>query len=151
MPPINNSVNPFLNLVPQQPKRYDLFISHSWDYGDHRTNLGQLIANSLAPNQAFDHSAPQDDPIHAANDQDLVLALFDRIGKANVLIFPAGVYATHSKWIPVEIGIAGQLGKPIIAVEIWGSERSTNWAKQAHEIVGWNGNSVARAIRRWHP
>lgn len=133
-----------------QPRVYQLFISHSWDYGDDRVNLGSLIVKGLGSNQVFDHSAPENDPIHAANDEELIRALYDRIGRANVLIFPAGVYASFSRWIPIELAIAQQLSKPIIAVETWGSERSTSMTQYANEIVGWNSATVARAINNWH-
>jgi hypothetical protein len=138
------------SLFPQSPRTFHLFISHSWDYGDDRTNLGSLIVNGLSPDNALDYSAPSDDPIHTSNSQQLLLALNQRISQAGLLIFPAGVYASYSAWIPVEISIAQQLQKPIIAVEKWGSQRSSSMAEQAHEVVGWNSNSVASAIRRWH-
>lgn len=136
---------------PRQPKRYDLFISHSWDYGDDRTNLGGLIYKALIPDQAFDSSAPKDHPIHAQSDDALIDALVQRIKGSNVLIFPAGVYASYSKWIPIEIAIAQSLGKPIIAVEKWGAQRSSTVVQAANEIVKWNGKSVADAIKKWHP
>jgi hypothetical protein len=142
--------NYFQQFSPQPPRTFHLFISHSWDYGDDRTNLGSLIVNGLSPDQALDYSAPRDDPIHAATTEQLVQALYQRIGQAKVLIFPAGVYASHSTWIPVELEIARQLQKPILAVEKWGAQRSSSMAQQAHQILGWNSNSIATAIRNWH-
>lgn len=132
------------------PKTYHLFVSHSWDYGNDRLNLGTLIVKGLGTNNVYDYSAPKDHPIHIANDRELVAALFERIGKAEVLIFPAGVYASHSKWIPIEIAIAKQINRPIIAVQTWGAQRSTTIAQSANEIVRWNSSSVASAIKRWH-
>jgi hypothetical protein len=128
-----------------------LFVSHSWDYGDDREDLGKLIVKGLGTQNVYDYSAPKDDPIHVANDEALVRTLYDRINKAHVLVFPAGVYASYSKWIPVEVAIAQHLRKPIIAVETWGAKRSASIAQSAHEIVGWNSNSIADAIRKWHP
>lgn len=134
-----------------RPRLYNLFVSHSWDYGDDRTNLGDLIIKGLGSQYVYDSSAPEDDPIHAANDDELVRALVNRIAQAKVLVFPAGVYASYSKWIPIEIAIANLQQKPIIAVEKWGSKRSSSMIASATEIVGWNSNSVAAAINRWHP
>lgn len=137
--------NPFLS------KEYHLFISHSWDYGDDRTSLGDLVVKGLPDaGQVWDYSAPKDHPIHSANRNDLIAALYDRIGKAKVLIFPAGMYASYSEWIPIEIGIAQRLQKPIIAVEKWGAQRSSSMAQYAHEIVGWNSSTIGVAIKRWH-
>lgn len=134
-----------------QPKTYHLFISHSWDYGDDRVSLGDLIVKGLPiAGQIFDYSAPKDHPIHNANRDELIQALYERIESANVLIFPAGVYASYSRWIPIEIEIAQRLQKPIIAVEKWGSLRSTSMTQYAHEVVGWNSSSIGAAINKWH-
>lgn len=134
-----------------QIKDYHLFISHSWDYGDHRTNLGQLIVKGLAPHNVYDYSAPKDHPIHSSSDNDLINALVERIQKSNILIFPAGVYVSHSTWVPIEIAIAQRLRKPILAVQTWGAQRSTTATAAANEILGWNSNTIAGAIKRWHP
>jgi hypothetical protein len=142
--------NTYFGYTPPQPKAYHLFISHSWDYGDDRTSLGDLVIKGLGSNQIWDYSAPKDHPIHTANQNELLQALNERIGNARVLIFPAGVYASYSKWIPIEISIAQRLQKPIIAVEKWGSQRSTSMTQYAHEIVGWNSGTIAAAIKRWH-
>lgn len=140
----------YVNIPPAQQKTYHLFISHSWDYGDDRTNLGDLILKGLGTNNVLDYAAPKDHPIHATEDDKLVEAIFDRVSKSEVLIFPAGVYASHSKWIPVELAIAKVLNKPIIAVETWGSQRSTSLTDVANEIVGWNASTIGRAIKNWH-
>ena len=146
----NDPLRSLLQSLPP-PRTFHLFISHSWEYGQDRTNLGNLIANGLTPDTALDYSAPSSDPIHTANAAQLTQALTQRISQSGVLIFPAGVYASYSSWIPTEISIAQQLQKPIIAVEKWGSQRSSSMAQQAHEIVGWNSGTISAAIRRWHP
>ena len=69
---------------------------------------------------------------------------------ASVLIM-AGVYATYSKWIDKEIILAKESfesPKPIIAIEPWGSEKTSVLVKQAADrIVGWNTDSIVGAIR----
>ena len=140
-------------LAPYAPqKHYSLFISHSWDYGPDRDTLSQLIVGSLLPNEtASDASAPKDHPIHTMSDMQLVNELVNRIKQIGVMVVPAGVYVTHSKWIQIEMAIAKELKVPIIAVEKWGANRSSLVATQgATETVGWNGSSVMGAIRRHH-
>ena len=67
---------------------------------------------------------------------------------ASCVIILAGVYSTYSKWINIEIELARKMGKKIIAVEPWGSERTSTVAKNAaDEIVRWNSDSIVRAIR----
>jgi hypothetical protein len=66
-------------------------------------------------------------------------------------MIPAGVYVTYSKWIQVEMAIAQQLSVPILAINKFGSERSSAVAAQgATQTVNWNGNSIANAIRQLH-
>ena len=68
-----------------------------------------------------------------------------------VILVLAGVYATYSKWIKKEIALA-QRGfvnrKPIVAIEPWGSERTSTVVKEAADrIVKWNTDSIVEAIR----
>ena len=52
------------------------------------------------------------------------------------------------KWINLEIELAQEMGKPIIAVEPWGAERTSAAVKNAADkIVGWNTYSIISAIR----
>ena len=66
----------------------------------------------------------------------------------HVVLILAGVYASYSDSIDMEIEIAKSLNKPIIAIERWGSERTSLKVKQnADRIVGWNTSSIVDAIR----
>ena len=69
----------------------------------------------------------------------------------HVVLILAGVYATYSKWINIEIDLAQQgftRAKPIIAIRPWGSERISERVRlAASKVVGWNTESVVRAIR----
>jgi hypothetical protein len=144
-----NNFQPWLPIYTSQPRTYHLFISHSWDYGVDRNGLVDLIAGQVGP--FYDYAATQDDPIHSFSDTDLAQAIANRVAQARVFIIPAGMYAGHSKWIPIEIQIALEMRKPIIGVEKWGAQRSSAIVtNNASEIVGWNGVSIAGAIRRWH-
>jgi len=60
----------------------------------------------------------------------------------------AGVYASYSKWINIEIELAQQLGKKIMAIEPWGSEKTSATVKNAADkIVKWNADSIVDTIR----
>ena len=60
----------------------------------------------------------------------------------------AGVYSTYSKWINIEIELAKRMNKKVIAVEFWGSERTSSVVKQnADIIVKWNSKSIIDAIK----
>lgn len=127
---------------------YNLFISHSWAYSDQYERLVNLL-NSNPYFYYRNYSVPKDDPIHnAPYDYQLRAAIKQQIAPASCVIILAGVYSTYSKWINIEIQLAKELGKKIIAVEPWGSERTSFTVKQAADrVVGWNANSIINAIR----
>lgn len=129
---------------------YNLFISHSWGYSDAYKKIVGLLDQQTSP-RGFNYknySVPKDDPIHnAPSDKALRTAIEAQMKSCSCVVILAGVYATYSKWIKVEIEIAQNLGKRIIAIEPWGSEKTSSVVKDAaHKIVKWNGASVVKAI-----
>jgi hypothetical protein len=129
-------------------KQYHLFISHSWRYGDAYDKLSLLLRNK--PYFTYsDYSVSKNDPIHTkGTDNELYEAIQRQIRACGVIIILAGVYSTYSKWINKEIEIAKKLRKPIIAVEPWGSERTSVLVKKsADKIVKWNSDSIIAVIK----
>jgi hypothetical protein len=134
-------------------KTRNLFISHSWSYGDAYDRLIDLLND--APNFAFrDYSVPKDDPIHnAPNVAALHSAIKQQMVFCHVVVIMAGKYATYSKWIQREIQIAKEeYSKPILAIRPWASEQiSSVVADAADSIVNWNTGSIVSAIRELSP
>ncbi len=131
-------------------RTHNLFISHSWTYADQYDRL----VNLLSERSYFsfkNYSVPKDDPIHnVGTDAQLREAIRRQMVPCGVVLILAGVYASYSKWIDIEIKLAEgfQQGKPIIAIEPWGSQRTSARVKQAADrIVKWNTESVVKAIR----
>lgn len=127
---------------------YNLFISHSWAYSDAYQKLFELL------NQATDfsyrnYSVSKDDPIHNTRyDYQLKEAIRNQMQPASCILVLAGVYSTYSKWINIELELASELGKKIIAIEPWGAEKTSALVKDyANEVVKWNTSSIVRAIR----
>jgi len=127
---------------------YNIFISHSWDYGDQYSGLIRLL-NSNPYFNYRDYSIPKDDPIHhVTSDQMLKDAIRNQMQHASCVLILAGVYANYSRWINFEIEAAQKMGKKIIAVEFWGAERTSSVVKQAADVVvRWNADSIISAIR----
>lgn len=128
---------------------YNLFISHSWAYGDAYEKMTGLLNGQVSSDFGYkNYSVPKDDPIHnATSDKALKEAIEAQIKPCSCVLILAGVYATYSKWINVEIEIAKRLGKRIIAIEPWGAEKTSTVVKDAADaIVKWNGASVVKAI-----
>lgn len=127
---------------------YNLFISHSWAYSDAYKRLVALL--DTKPYFSYrNYSVPKDDPIHHAEyDYQLKLAIKEQMQPASCVLILAGVYANYSKWINIEIELAQQMGKTIIAIEPWGAEKTSAKVKNtADKIVKWNTDSIVDAIR----
>lgn len=132
---------------------YNLFISHSWSYGNQYSGLISLL-DSDPYFRYRNYSVPRDDPIHHANNDRLLReAIRNQMAHASCVLVLAGVYSTYSKWINIEIDLAKNdfyFPKPIIAVEPWGAERTSVIVKtNADKIVKWQASSIISAIREF--
>ena len=125
--------------------KYRLFISHAWKYNAEYDRLIDYLDDA----ENFDYanySVPEHDPV----DGNIEEALRKQIRPVEVVLILAGVYVSHSDWIQFEIDFADLLGKPIIGIKPWGSERIPQAVQdKAQEIIGWNTSSIVSAIRRY--
>jgi hypothetical protein len=131
---------------------YNLFISHSWNYGDAYEKLTALLDHASYFSYK-NYSVPKNDPIHnAPNQYYLKEAIKRQMSQASCILVLAGVYSSYSKWINIEMDLAKRgfaTPKKIIAIEPWGSEKTSAIVKDvADEIVGWSTQSIVDAIRR---
>ena len=123
----------------------NLFISHSWSYGNQYQRLTELLANREYVYR--DYSVPSTKPILFSTDKELASRIESKIMMSSVVIIMAGVYSTYSTWINKEIELAKKWNKPIIAVEPYGAERTSSVVKDAADIVcSWNTLSIVNAI-----
>ena len=127
---------------------YNLFISHSWAYSDAYDKLVRML-DSKPYFEYKNYSVPKNDPIHnAPYDYQLKEAIRNQMQHASYVLILAGVYSTYSKWINIEIELARSMNKKIIAIEPWGSERTSTVVKNAaDQVVKWNIDSIVKAIR----
>ena len=126
-----------------------IFISHAWDYSDHYSKIAEWIFGTKwnvqgVPINFIDNLIPRHDPVHTnGTDHQLQTIINSRIAQSSVIVIPTGVYSSCSKWIQKEIDSSKAQGKPILAVNIWGSKKtSTVVAAAADEVVGWNRQPV---------
>lgn len=131
-------------------KQYNIFISHSWAYSDAYDKLIKMLDSQGLDYK--DYSVPKNDPIHTnGTDKELYEAIKNKIAPTSVVLIMAGVYSSYSKWIDKEIKISkSEFSSPkkIIAIEPWGSEKTSTKVKDnADKIVGWNSSSIVSAIK----
>jgi len=128
---------------------YNLFISHSWSYSDAYEGLVNLLDKAECDGFYYkNYSVPKDDPIHHANnDKQLKDAIRNQMKYASCVLILAGVYATYSKWINIEIELAKEMGKRIIAISPWGAERISSVVRDGSDVVvGWNTKTIVNEI-----
>jgi hypothetical protein len=128
-----------------QLRTYKVFVSHAWRYSESYKRIVTFL--DMAPNFSWTNlSVPKHDPIETS--EQLTARLNDQMRPANVFLILAGMYVAHSDWIQYEINFARRIGRPIIGIRPWDSERTPEAVtKAAKEIVGWNTDSIVSAIR----
>jgi hypothetical protein len=127
---------------------YAVFISHSWEYDQEYARLTRLLEE--ADNFDFrDYSVPKEEQFDTDTDAELKEALREKqIKPSSVVVVLAGLYSTHSEWIDKEMQIADEEGKPILGVEPWGNDRTSNTVENhADKMVGWNTDSIVDGIQ----
>ncbi len=77
----------------------NLFISHSWSYGNQYQRLTELLANRGYVYR--DYSVPSTKPILFSTDKELASRIESKIMMSSVVIIMAGVYSTYSTWINI--------------------------------------------------
>src|SRR2546430_17305993 len=130
-----------------QLRTYNVFISHAWHRSAEYYRVEQFLAGALYFRYE-NLSVPEHDPLLCSN-KELERELRNQMRPADVFLIIAGMYAAHSRWIDFELRFARRIGRPIIGIVRWGSERVPIAIQNcATEIVGWNGASIVGAIRR---
>jgi hypothetical protein len=126
-------------------RTYRVFISHAWNYSDDYRRIVQFL--NEAPNFRWVNlSVPQHNP---AQGEDLEYEVRNQMRPADVFLIIGGMYASRREWIDFELSFARRIGRPIIGIVKWGSERvPVAIQNAASEIVGWNGASIVGAIRQ---
>ena len=128
---------------------YNLFISHSWSYPEQYDSLVQKL-DERSYFKYRNHSIPKDNCLcSSTSESQLYQAIKNKVQGTHVVVFIAGVYASYSHWIDREIYIAAkEFSKPILAIEPWGSERTSFKVKvTANLVVKWNTESIVAGIR----
>lgn len=130
-------------------RNYHLLISHSWDYNSHYETIEKWLNNAYYFNWS-NYSVCCNNPLKTSNDYELKQKLTNRISNCSAIIVLAGMYSTYSKWIDYEIDEAIRMGKPIIGVRPWGSERvPLKIQNNATVMVNWQSSSIIDAIRNY--
>jgi hypothetical protein len=130
-------------------KQYNLFVSHSWGHGEHYERIVEFL-DEVPSLEWQNHSVPSTDPLPVNTDEALRSELRTQMRTASVVIVSSGMYGAHSKWIPVELDLADELGKPVIAIVPEGQSKvPTKIQEVANTQVGWRKASLVNALAEY--
>ncbi|WP_278352369.1 TIR domain-containing protein [Chryseobacterium gleum] len=128
-------------------KNYKIFISHSWAHHDDLLALRNLLNSRGYFNVEFTE-ASKDIPINSPNASYIKAKLRAKIQSSDIVLALAGIYASHSEWMPWELDTAKSCATPIIGVIPKGQERiSLQVLSRSIVDVRWNTESIVNAIR----
>ncbi len=129
--------------------RYRIFISHAWRYHDAYDRMIRFLDE--APLFIYaNYSVPSDKKFDNLTKAQLQEELRQQIRPVESVIILGGIYVSYSDWIQFEIDFAKELQKPIIGVRPWSAERMPQAVSDAANIiVGWNTDSIVKAIREY--
>lgn len=128
-------------------RKYAVFICHDWEYSADYLRICEFLNG--APNFRWKNlSVPEHEPLDT--DEMLQKNLRDQIRPAEVVLVLAGMYSVRSTAMDWEMQFARRIGTPIVGVRPWGNAQlPVVVQKNAREIVGWNTDSIVKAIRRY--
>jgi hypothetical protein len=148
------NIPPSIKIFKEKPnmmRTHRIFISHAWQYGDAYDRLVVLL-NKARYFSYINYSAPEDRPLDlpsTVTKAKIEKALDNKIKPVHIVLVISGMYYNHRDWIQYEVDTAAEYGKPIIAVEPWGSERFPSQLEPyVLERVKWNTDSIVDAVRR---
>ncbi len=129
-------------------RRYRVFISHAWEYNADYYRVVELLDS--VPNFDWENlSVPEHDPVDVADADFLMYELRNQMRPADVFLIICGMYVAYSDWIDFELRFARRIGRPVVGILPWASERVPRAVHDAAvELVGWNANSIVSAIRQ---
>ena len=123
-----------------------LFISHSWDHDEDYIGLVKLL-RKISLFDFYNYSVPEQDPLEAVSDKELMQELCEQLRGCQVLLVIASMYPSYSEWIQKEVLIARVYGKPVIGVIPKGQKRISSFVKEYSDaMVHWNSRSLAKVI-----
>ncbi len=126
---------------------YHILISHSWDYNDDYETIKKWLDEAKYFTWT-NYSVPITKPLDVKSKKELQDKIRTRISRCSCVIILSGMYVDYSEWIDYEIDTAIELEKPIIGVRPWGQERvPLKVQENANVMVGWNSDSVVKAVR----
>ena len=128
------------------PRIYNLFISHCWSYDDEYIRLVNLLNN--APDFYWkNYSVSFDNPLAGGSRKKLAEEIDRQIRLASAVLVISGIYVSHRKWIQFEINLADEYNKPIVGIVPRGNLNiPAAIRRSAWDIVNWSTNSIVDSI-----
>lgn len=129
-------------------RNYRIFISHSWNYDEY-----DRIIRFFDETEDFyyiDYSISTDKALFGLSDRKLSDKLRSHIRLSQIILIPAGMEINFRRYIQFELEVAQEMNKPIIGIIPPEKKRIPKIIETiAWQIVGWNRNSIVKAIEMY--
>jgi len=132
-----------------EDKQYNVFVSHSWEYDEHYERIVDFL-DEVPSLEWQNHSVPSTDPLPVDTESALRSELRNQMKTASVVVVSSGMYGAHSTWIPEELELADELGKPVIAIIPEGQSKVPAKIQEVADTqVGWRKASLVDALAEY--
>ena len=130
--------------------RYNIFLSHIWEYDNDFCSLKKLLSDA-ADFPHFITSIPDSkhvDPQKSIK-RELIEQLCTQIEPVDIVIIISSMYKRHRDWIKFEIEIALFFGKPIIVIDTDLNGQVPDFLKNsACEIITLDSFTIIKTISK---
>lgn len=134
-------------------KKYDIFISHAWNYDEHYCMVEDWLDESqseyllLWENSSVPLLDTAFNPNSSIGQKKLQEKLDHQISRSSVVLILSGLYTAYPNWIEYETLKAVNYEKYIIGVKPWGHENIPQVVLEyADVMVNWDKSSIIKAI-----
>ncbi len=129
----------------QNPVR--VFVAHGFEPSDDYRRLFEYLES--ARNFYYRNSSVAE-PVPGLDKEGLRQELRKQINLAEVVLIPAGLYASQREWVDFELNCAKGFEKPVIVLNVFGISMKlpVQLEALADEVVDWNERDIVDAIKR---
>jgi len=122
-----------------------IFVSHSWKYNKDYNSL--IRGFEKQGFNYYNHSIPVDKAEDLKNEKEIENKIKNQLLYSRCLLVLGGAYS-NKYWIKKEVEIAKSLGKKVIAVRPWNSNKIPKYLEEsADEVIGFNSKAIIEKIK----
>ncbi|WP_248723203.1 TIR domain-containing protein [Seonamhaeicola sp. ML3] len=133
------------HILERKQRKPRIFVSHSWKHNKDYNNL--IKGFEKQGFNYYNHSISLDKAEDLKNEKEIENKIKNQLLYSRCLLVLGGSYS-NKYWIKKEVEIAKSLGKKVIAVRPWNTNKVPKYLeKTADEIIGFNSKAIIEKIK----